>query len=69
MAQDIIQFEILEDGTIKTTTDPISAANHYSADELLKAIDRAAGGEVTITKRHKHAHAHIHAAPTVNQKG
>lgn len=63
MAGDSIQVEILEDGTIKVTTDPISPANHVSAEELMAAIAALCGGEVARVKRgdaHAHTHHHHH---------
>lgn len=55
---DAIKVEILDDGTIKIETDPISPANHLSAEQLLDAISRLSGGEVTKTKKHSHGHVH-----------
>jgi hypothetical protein len=71
---DNMEIEILEDGTIKTTTDAISGPNHSNASEFLNFISRMAGGEETRTKRldvkrslhealHEHAkdgHVHEH---------
>jgi hypothetical protein len=67
MKTDTMQIEILEDGTIKTTTDPISGANHANAEEFLRFMARMAGGETTRQRRtdahhhhgeHEHAHDH-----------
>lgn len=58
--EDEITYEILPDGTIKWSTSKISAANHSSADEFLKEVERLAGGSTTKTKRQS-AHAHAHA--------
>ena len=41
MPNDTIKVEILEDGRLKITTDPISAANHTTAERLLQAIAQA----------------------------
>ena len=61
MKEDILEIEILDDGTIKVTTDQISPANHLSADQFLKFISEMAGGETTKTKnRHAHTHQHTH---------
>lgn len=58
---DEIQIEILEDGTVKFTTDKISGVNHVSADELLAEIDKLLGGKVIRSKRpEKHHHQHNH---------
>lgn len=64
MKNDVIQVEILEDGTLKFTTDPISGSNHANAEEALRFIARMAGGETTRVKRsdvhHAHGHHHHH---------
>ncbi len=57
---DTIQIEILPDGTIKCTTDKISAANHLSADKFMDFLARLMGGETTITRRTKSVHVHAH---------
>lgn len=48
---DIIEIEILEDGTVSIQTSSISEVNHVSADELLDEITYAIGKEVTRKKR------------------
>jgi hypothetical protein len=62
---DTLKVEILEDGTIKTTSDAVSAANHESAEQFLKGIARLAGGETTRESRkdvkHGHVHSHSHS--------
>lgn len=58
---DTMKIEILADGTIKTTTDPISGPNHQSAERFLKGMADLAGGETTREKRtdvHRHHHHH-----------
>lgn len=61
MAKDELQIEILEDGTIKTTTDHFSAAHHGSAEEFLAEVTRQAGGAMQRQKRgHRHTHTHTH---------
>jgi hypothetical protein len=59
MKTDSIKIEVLADGTLKVTTDKVSAANHMNADQFLKHMARLAGGETTIT-RNPHAHGHVH---------
>ena len=64
LKEDSIAITILDDGTIRVETDQISPANHLSADQFLKEIERLAGGEITKTKnRHGHQHVitHTHA--------
>jgi hypothetical protein len=61
---DEITVEILEDGTVKSTTNPVSAANHSTAEGFLKGIADLAGGETKREKRkdvkHEHTHTHGH---------
>jgi hypothetical protein len=62
---DIMRIEILADGTIKTTTDPISGPNHQSAEAFMKDLSTLAGGPVTKKARHEHhTHTHTHAEHT-----
>lgn len=61
MKFDNMVIEILEDGTIKTTTDPISGANHQNAEAFLKEVGRLAGGETMRQRRSdRHGHSHSH---------
>jgi hypothetical protein len=62
MQIDALKIEVLADGTIKTTSDAVSAANHDNAEQFLLAMARLAGGETTREARteRKHAHAHPH---------
>ena len=61
---DKMQISILPDGTIKTETDPISAANHSSAEGFLALVGNLAGGPVSrkrkqgATQEHQHEHTH-----------
>lgn len=58
---DIIKIEILPDGTIKSTTDPISGPNHQSAENFMRTLTALTAGEATRTARgHGHAHVHEH---------
>lgn len=60
--EDKIEIEILDDGTIRLETDTISPANHLSADQFLKEIERLTGGTTTKTKnRHRHVHHYEHS--------
>lgn len=58
--EDVIDIEVLSDGTVKVTTPKISSANHMSADQLLGEVARTMGGETKITKRSAHTHTHAH---------
>lgn len=57
---DNIEVEILPDGSIKITTDPVSPQNHTSAEKLLLAIGEA--GETHRKRKtgssHHHSHSH-----------
>ena len=58
---DTMVIEVLPDGTIRTTTDPISPANHQSAEAFLNQVTTLAGGAVSRQRRGaKHAHTHAH---------
>ncbi len=59
---DQIQIEILPDGTVKVTTDSVSAPNHLSAEQFLREMSRMLGGDVSKVKRsqvHQHTHHHV----------
>ena len=61
---DDIQIEIMEDGTIKSSTYPISGANHANAEQFLRLMATMAGGETTRQRKaghHHHHHQHEHA--------
>jgi len=65
MKEDKMEIEILADGTIKLTSDPISAPNHANAAEFFRTVARMSGGEVKTEKRkdkvhHSHDHEHEH---------
>jgi hypothetical protein len=63
MPGDAMTIEILEDGTVKVTTEKVSDVNHLSADNLLKHLEKILGGDTTSEKRpdaHAHAHHHHH---------
>ena len=52
-------WDRLPDGSIKITTDPVSAPNHTSAEKLLRAIGEA--GKTTRRARRGHGHRHTHS--------
>jgi hypothetical protein len=59
---DKIIITILEDGTIKTQTDTVSAPNHQSADKFLADMARLAGGATEVVRKGKGSHHHhVHA--------
>jgi len=51
MGNDQLEIEIMEDGTIKTTTGRISAANHKNADEFMAMMARMTGGKTESQKK------------------
>jgi hypothetical protein len=61
---DIINVEILEDGTIKSNTDLISAPNHSSAEGFFKLLDRFCGSKGISKAKHLVSHLmhhnHVH---------
>lgn len=60
MKDDRLTIEILEDGTIKTTSDEVSAPNHDNAEQFLRAMARLAGGETTRAAREDAPRHHHH---------
>ena len=56
---DKMTIEILADGSVKVTTDKISAANHMNADTFLKDVINQMGGSVSRT-RISPMHVHVH---------
>jgi hypothetical protein len=56
---DIMEIEVLEDGTVSVTTDKISGTNHYSADEFMNELADVLGGGRKTTKR-KEGVGHTH---------
>ncbi len=72
MEMDTLTIEILEDGTIKTTSDVVSVANHENAEQFLSSMARLAGGETTREARKDvkhayHSHAHLHSKGRLRQ--
>jgi hypothetical protein len=63
---DSFRIEILDDGTLKVTTDKVSAANHVNADRFIREMFKAAGGEVEIQHRHGKK-IHHHSAASITQ--
>lgn len=48
---DQMTIEVLPDGTIKTETGKVSAANHSNAEAFIREIARLAGGQVRRAMR------------------
>jgi hypothetical protein len=62
MKTDTMTIEILADGTLKVETDEVSLANHTNAENLLREMNKLAGGPTAIRHKHgKHAHNHSHS--------
>lgn len=58
---DKFTVEILPDGRIKSITDPISPANHSSANNFFKLLEQLTGSPAEKTRRSKtHVHVHKH---------
>jgi hypothetical protein len=49
---DSMNITVLDDGTLKVETGPVSPLNHMSAEAFLRNIAQAAGG--TQERRHQH---------------
>ena len=59
LKQDTMQIEILEDGTIKISTDKVSMPNHVNADQFLQHVARQIGGASDrVRKGAVHVHQH-----------
>jgi hypothetical protein len=61
-----LDIEILEDGSLRITSERFSAAVHMTAERFLTEIASLAGGKVVVQKQgkahtHSHDHAHDHA--------
>lgn len=50
---DIIEIEILDDGTIKSSTNKISMPNHAKAEMFLRDVAKLAGGKTLRESKHK----------------
>ena len=64
MKEDVIEVEVLSDGTVKTTTDNVSGPNHQNAEDFLQFLASKLGGTVTRQKRPHavhHQHQHVQA--------
>ena len=57
---DKIEIEILDDGSIKISTDAISMANHGGAEMLIRETIKLAGGEANRKQKAGHHHMHEH---------
>jgi hypothetical protein len=55
---DTFKVKILGDGTIRSTTDQVSAANHAGAEKFFEILRELTGGEET---RERAGHGHVHA--------
>lgn len=60
MPIDTMKIEVLADGTIKTTTDAVSKANHDLAEAFLRAMAKLAGGATTREARKDRNPSHHH---------
>lgn len=60
--QDRIEIQMLGAGVLKITVPgTISAPNHMSAENFLREIHEAHGGEMEVRQIHSHgAHVHVH---------
>ena len=58
---DVINVEILEDGTLKITTDRVSMANHGNAEALIRQLVSGSGGNATRVRKTGHAHTQEHS--------
>lgn len=68
---DKMEITILKDGTIKTVTDGVSAANHDNAEQFLENMAKLAGGTTSRVEREdvNHGLAHHHGEHTHTHDG
>ena len=64
---DDLQIEILEDGTLKVTTEGVSIPNHRNADKLLELVGQLMGGDVYVKSTGKTAHQHVHRTASMGR--
>ena len=57
---DTMTITILDDGTIRTETDPVSQANHSNAEAFLRLVSELGGGKTERKRKHGHTHTHAH---------
>lgn len=57
---DIIDIEILEDGTIKSSTGKVSAPNHANAEGFFRFMAQKCGGLFSRKAKHGHGLHHHH---------
>ena len=73
MPIDKLTIEILADGTLKTTSDAISSANHDNAENFIRNVATLAGGDTSRSIREdlpKHVHRHsIEEHERMHQQG
>ena len=55
---DVIEVEILEDGTIKSSTTLVSMADHSAADKFFAFLKGLCGGEQKRKAKEGHVHTH-----------
>ena len=65
MAKNTMRVTILDDGRVKLETADFGTAEHRSADDFVRALERGLGGPIVSEKRrdrhgHHHAHGHTH---------
>jgi len=59
---DQFDVEILADGTVKSSSGPVSPANHQSAEAFLRSVADKLGGSTERRRRGDAPEVHVHAA-------
>lgn len=57
-AMDVIDLEVLENGTLKITTPSLSDVNHARADALVQKLLELIGGDVVVERKQEEGHHH-----------
>jgi hypothetical protein len=62
-AKSTMTYEVLEDGKISVKTGDMGGANHLSADEFMKSLEKVMGGPTTVRPNHdgKQRISHLHS--------
>lgn len=66
MADNTLNIEVLPDGTLKIESSEFAMAEHKTADEFLREVERLMGGDV-LKSRIKETHGHTQTHRRIKQ--
>lgn len=58
LMSDIMTVEVLQDGSLKISTDKISMPNHTNAEGLIRELVTGMGGKSHRVRKGMHTHTH-----------